>query len=71
MIKYIEEFIIEIKEIINLMIKEYEGKIEILNDKLNKCTQDYMKKYYIEEIERTNLNIIDLTNIIVYIVRYN
>jgi hypothetical protein len=71
LIKYMEEFIIEIKEIINQMIKEYEEKIEILNVKLNKCTQDYMKKYYIDDIERNKLNIIDLTNIIVYIVTYN
>ena len=71
LIKYMEEFIIEIKEIINQMIKKYEEKIEILNVKLNICTHDYMKKYYIDEIERNKLNIIDLTNIIVYIVTYN
>lgn len=67
LVHYLTEFILELKEIINQMIKEYEEKIEILNVKLNKCTQENMKKYYFDNIKTNNDNIRDLTNLLVYI----
>jgi hypothetical protein len=64
---YLKEFVVEIKEIINVMIDDHYKKIEMLNIKLDKLVNQNNKKIFIEDINTNNNNIRDLTNLLAYV----